>query len=380
MKSMRKYFMDNIRWATVLVVLIYHVFYIYNAVGIFGGIGGFYETQPWDNAMLFVYPWFMVLLYVIAGASAKYALLKQDAKQFMKSKVDKLLVPSTLGLLVLPAATGYIYISLGGSLNEIPKPLVYPISAISGTGPLWFLQVLFLFSWILTLLRKTGWFAKADEAIGAFFENGTRIAQSSTVIVTKSDETTPFSRLLVLIALSLPIWGASLILNMPVLTTYRFGIYFLSYLLGYFIFASDAVHELLAKWRFPLLILTVASAVPYLITCWNMPCSDDAVLKSPLTNLFLWLTVLTIFGFGKAYFDGQNALSRYMARTSFGIYIVHYLICLVLCLAFQHSGLPVAADYVLASVLTILLSVVVYEILRRIPVLRYVIFGIRKPK
>ena len=72
----RKHFLDNIRWVTVLIVLVYHVFYIFNSVGILGGIGSFSEVQYQDACMYVVYPWFMVLLFVIAGISARYSLEK----------------------------------------------------------------------------------------------------------------------------------------------------------------------------------------------------------------------------------------------------------------------------------------------------------------
>ena len=35
---MRKHWIDNLRWATVLLVLLYHVVYFYNNKGVFGGI------------------------------------------------------------------------------------------------------------------------------------------------------------------------------------------------------------------------------------------------------------------------------------------------------------------------------------------------------
>ena len=38
---MRKHWIDNLRWVTVLLVLLYHVIYFYNNKGVFGGIGGF---------------------------------------------------------------------------------------------------------------------------------------------------------------------------------------------------------------------------------------------------------------------------------------------------------------------------------------------------
>ena len=36
---MRKYYLDNIRWVTVVLVVIYHVLYMYNGEGILGGLG-----------------------------------------------------------------------------------------------------------------------------------------------------------------------------------------------------------------------------------------------------------------------------------------------------------------------------------------------------
>ena len=36
----RKLYLDNIRWSTVLLVMFYHVCYLFNDVGILGGIPG----------------------------------------------------------------------------------------------------------------------------------------------------------------------------------------------------------------------------------------------------------------------------------------------------------------------------------------------------
>lgn len=83
---MRKLYLDNIRWATVILVMIYHVFYMFNAAGVLGGVGSFREVQYQDSFLYFVYPWFMVLLFLIAGISARYALEKTTAKEFLKKK------------------------------------------------------------------------------------------------------------------------------------------------------------------------------------------------------------------------------------------------------------------------------------------------------
>ena len=54
---MRKVYLDNIRWATVLLVLIYHVYYMFNGAGIPGGIPGAKSLPVFDAAAGAVYPW-----------------------------------------------------------------------------------------------------------------------------------------------------------------------------------------------------------------------------------------------------------------------------------------------------------------------------------
>ena len=66
-RNMRKVFLDNIRWITVVLVVIYHVIYIFNGVTQHGIIGPFSEHQPQDAYQYIVYPWFMLLLFVVSS-------------------------------------------------------------------------------------------------------------------------------------------------------------------------------------------------------------------------------------------------------------------------------------------------------------------------
>ena len=106
----RKHFLDNIRWVTVLLVLLYHVVYFYNNKGVFGGIGGWVDdpkAQPQDVVMYLLYPWFMMLLFLVAGISSRYALGKITPGQWFKKRTRQLLVPATIGLFVFQWMTGY---------------------------------------------------------------------------------------------------------------------------------------------------------------------------------------------------------------------------------------------------------------------------------
>ena len=46
----RKYYLDNIRWITVVLVVIYHVLYMFNGEGILGTVGKItdLEVQYYD--------------------------------------------------------------------------------------------------------------------------------------------------------------------------------------------------------------------------------------------------------------------------------------------------------------------------------------------
>lgn len=76
MNMTRQPYLDRIRWSTVLVVVVYHVLYQFNSVGLIRNVHA--PGLPLlDTPMAFVYPWFMGLLFVAAGMSARYSLQKR---------------------------------------------------------------------------------------------------------------------------------------------------------------------------------------------------------------------------------------------------------------------------------------------------------------
>ena len=87
---MRKHYLDNIRWVTVVIVVIYHVFYMYNSEGVLGGLGQItnLQVQYYDAFQYLVYPWIMPLLFIVSGISARLSLEQHTDKEFIKSILD----------------------------------------------------------------------------------------------------------------------------------------------------------------------------------------------------------------------------------------------------------------------------------------------------
>lgn len=361
----RYYFLDNVRWVTVLLVLFYHVFYNFNSVDVFGGVGGFTDHQWQDTVCALLNPWFMSLLFVVAGASSRYALQRRSPREFRRERLLKLLVPTTLGLFVFGWILGLMNsrAALAEMPNEVPLFVHYLIAIPSGIGHLWFLQDLLLFSLLLLLIRKwinvevvDGWLSKLSN-----------------------------NRLWLLMALFFGVlWGASQSqIDNPAIwqglfNLYRPAYYFVTFIVGYYIFSSERIHTFLATQAPLLLGVGLVMAVGFCVEFYDKDYTSPEAVQSLWCNLFCWSAVLATLGAFKRWADHTSPLANYMTRSSFGVYVVHMTVCTGACLLLKDSGLAVWAIYVLALVATYVGSFVVWEILRRIPLVRWCVFGIER--
>lgn len=72
---------------------------------------------------------------------------------------------------------------------------------------------------------------------------------------------------------------------------------------------------------------------------------------------------------------------KYMTRSSFGLYIVHYLVIASLGYMMKvYTQLPPAVMYLILTVAVFTLSPLLYELIRRLPFIRWCVLGIKKSK
>lgn len=355
---MRKHYLDNIRWITVVLVALYHAFYIFS--GIVPGMGiPFAETQYQDVVIYVLYPWFMILLFIVSGMSARYYLETHTVKEFVRERTRKLLVPCTIGLLLIGWIQGYISMSIGGAFlhfpDTIPAPVMYFIMVLSGTGVLWFVQMLWLFCLLLVIIKR--------------FEKGKLYALTEK------------ANALVMLLLVIPVWLSGQILNMPIISVYRFGIYAFAFFLGYFVFAHDEVIERISKWKYGFIVVAVALGIGYVIKYFGESYAEMPVVGSLLATGYAWIAILAIFGGAKAWGDKTNAFTEYMTKRSWGIYIFHYLALSATAYALRnYTDMPALPCYLLTAIAAFLGSIILYEVVSRIPFLRWCILGMKKEK
>ena len=353
----RKKYMDNIRWITVALVVVYHVIFIFNGTGTLGGVGPLCPVQYQDAVLYLLYPWFMLLLFVVSGMCARFYLGPHTHKEFIRERTVKLLVPSTLGVVVFGWILGYFNMKIGGafdSMGAVPKPVLFVIMCLSGTGPLWYIQLLWVFSLLLTVFRRV---------------------EKDRLSTLCARTTLP-----VLLALTVVIYGAAQIGNVPVVVVYRFGIYGAGYLLGYLVFAHDEVMTRLEKAWLPLTAAALILGAVFTAVFWGQSYAGHEVLDTPLCNVFAWIAVLAVLAFMKKWGGFDNAFARWMTRKSWGLYLFHYLPLAACAYYIYAMPIPAVLKYLLTAASAVVGGVLLYDIISRIPVLRWCVCGISRKK
>jgi spore maturation protein SpmA len=123
----------------------------------------------------------------------------------------------------------------------------------------------------------------------------------------------------------------------------------------------------------------VVAGTVLIVTTFGQDNTSPQYLGSPLNCLYGWLMCLAMMGWFKAKFDCTSAFAGYMTRSSYGIYIVHYLVIASLGYMMKmYTSLAPWMMYVILFLAVMLLSPAIYEVLRRIPFVRWCVLGEKK--
>ena len=354
---MRKPFLDNLRYAIVLMVAFYHVVYQFNSVGVIRNVA--IPGIPALDVVLYVlYPWFMAALFLISGICARYSLEKQSPGTYLKSKIRRQLVPSVAIIFLIGWTSGWVtnqYTDMFGGY-PVPGAAKYLVWCLSGIGVLWFLHELLLCEAVLAIIRKLD---KKD----TLWRLGGRF------------------KLPALCLLVFALWGSTQILNTPLLEIYRNGFYLFAFLAGYAIFSHTHIQELLAKWSPVLLAVSGVLAVIYTMRFWGENYAAMPNLKAFLTNAYAWFACLAVLGSGKRWLDRETGFTRYMAGRSFGIYVLHNPLIVLCAFTFDRLlHLPVWSMYLALPIVLAVLLPPLIAVVKRIPILRTLVLGEKSPK
>jgi hypothetical protein len=329
---------------------------IYNGFGEDFYVKGSY-VRILNDFIIVCSPWFMPLMFVIAGISCSYALQKRTATEFVKERFLKLFLPLLSGILLyLPAQTyfaerfhnDYTGSYLGQYLLFFTKET--DLTGYSGgftPGHLWFILYLFVISLlalpIMMLCKQKAW-------------------------------TIPGERLTILKVI--PLFLVTLFMTPLIdISGKSLSEFFTLFMLGFFILSKDELLNRLEKNRFYLMITAILLSAIRLYFFYHDIFPE--IVYDVYYRMVGWICILAILGIGKHILNNNNPVTRYLAKASFPVYYFHQTwLVAVAYYVFQFTPKwEVQSLFIILG--SILFTFLNYEVFRRIPLTRF-LFGIKK--
>ena len=348
-KEIRKHYIDNLRNLTILLLFPVHTFMIWNDFG-----SRFYiwqgENKILSTLIVLVNPWFMPLLFTLAGMSARYALEKRTNKEFMIQRINKLLIPFISGLIFLvPFQTLYARKFLNnyaGSLLDNWRYFFTHYTDFSGydgaftPGHLWFILFLFLISMITLPLFRLFPYEKMTESVKKMPAFG-------------------------VLLLFIPIWLMYYCGNFG---GFSLGKNFALYLAGYYVLSDDLIFEKLEKnikWLAALCVIgTIVSVTMY----YKFSFYGDLWV-----NFIGWVSILVLLVVGKRLLYKRTGFTEYFNRASYPIYILHQSILVALAYYAVQISDCLAVQVLCICIGSFLMTVLAYHLIKPLPVVRKMI-------
>ena len=105
------------------------------------------------------------------------------------------------------------------------------------------------------------------------------------------------------------------------------------------------------------------------------------VVNSPLAIAYAWIACFAILGGAKHWWDKTNGFATFMTKKSFGLYVFHYLALSATAYGLvTYTSLPGIAIYGITGIASFVGGILIYEIISRIPAVRWCVLGIKKEK
>jgi peptidoglycan/LPS O-acetylase OafA/YrhL len=129
-------------------------------------------------------------------------------------------------------------------------------------------------------------------------------------------------------------------------------------------------------------VVALALGIGYTVLYFGENYGTEPFINNVLACAYGWMMTLAVIAFMKVHGDGTNALARWMSNRSWGLYVFHYLPLSVTAwyLHIYAPVMPAFFYYVLTFLAGLVGGLLLYEIIRRIPILRWCILGIKKEK
>lgn len=347
---MRKHYIDNLRSIIILLLIPYHAAMSWNTWCEPNYI--YFEGNRWISSIIvFLSPYLMPLLFLLAGICTNFALQKRTPSQYILERCKRLLIPFIFGTLLLMPPMTYLADKFNhgysGGFTHHYITFFTRFTDLTGAdggfsvGQFWFIIYLFIISLISV---------------------GIISVQKKIKPECKTNIPLP---VICLLGLPLPILSELLSVGGKSLVEYTY-----IFLIGYYVFSDENTVDKAEKHKWFFLLVGGMFAI------FNVYLFIWSDVQYPLINTVMkftaeWFMLLALLGIGKRYLNFGGKISTYLSQRSFAFYIWHFIFVVV----FQYLLSGVCKNTLLLYIVPIIpaygATLLCCEISMRIPFLRF---------
>jgi len=384
-------YLDAARAFALILGIIFHASISFMPIFIGWAVMDISTSSVVPSFMMISHSFRLELFFLIAGFFSHMKFHKEGFQSFLKSRVVRIAVPFIIGWLLLRPLIVSCWLmgaeSMRGDINilnalkdglaslgERPKDLLV------GTH-LWFLYYLLLISAIVLLLRYLLSLNKPVQ------NELTQLANSFAGWISNSH----FAIFIVALPTAGCLWfmnqwgvdtpDKSLIPHIPVLLIYA-GFF----IFGWLLHRQPILLENFSRltWR-KLAFCLVAAIMANWLSNFQMNLAHPHFKLIRACFMFsyaimMWSLVSLVIGIFKRLFNRPNKIVRYVADSSYWLYLIHLPIVIWLQIALAEVSLHWSLKLAVISVLTILVSIVFYDAFIRTTFIGATLNGKRKPR
>jgi peptidoglycan/LPS O-acetylase OafA/YrhL len=353
----RRYDIDWLRIAAVLLLIPFHTARVFNV-----GERFYAKNEQLSTALqrfiVFVGPWHMSLLFVLAGAASWFALGYRSGGRYAAERLKRLMAPFLFGLVVIipPQAYFGMLTNTGADRSWWAQYSYFwthwenPDNYVGWWTPghLWFILFLFVYALLAVGLfvwmrrggghRIIGWFAAACRIPGMVIVVPAVLLLAQQALVPMDD-----------------ISGQS-----PV------G-FFLLFLIGFVMVADERVTAAVDRQWWWALALGVAAMVAR-AALWPGsedypdPSWQDSVVNWLGYQVGLWMVIVGLMGLFHRYAQRKGRAYAYATEAAYPFYILHQTVIVLIAYGVVQWGVGIPLKFTLIAAASFALTVAVYEV------------------
>ena len=359
--SQRRADLDWLRVGALALLIVYHVGLVF---------------APWDwhvhsrhtyewlgSAALASNPWRLTLLFLVSGCAVRLMARRLSASEVLHARASRLIPPLILGLLLLTPLQSWLEAldkgwwagGLGGWWIAEYSP-----SGLADGVPLnhlWFVFYIAVYTLFAVALLASPRVLAAAEAL---FER-TLVGPWLFIL--------PVAYLFLARQLLFPWFG---ITNQLHADWYNHAVSLGAFLFGFAVVGREGLWRELERQRRRALLLALA-ALPVLIAMYLHPggTAFGSSVRNAVFALFQWTAIAALLAYGSCYLRrADGPVLRYLTEAIFPCYLAHQTILVAVVFLVKPWGWSGPAEAATFLLVTLAGSVAVYELVRRMDLLR----------